>query len=58
MPSGNKKKKTVKKLLHFKKAMSSRMNYVLANIHLFKGNNRNARKRCEMCSKLTIKTSE
>ena len=29
-----------------------------ANICLFKGNNRNTRKRCEICSKLTIKTSE
>ena len=29
-----------------------------ANIYLFKANNRNTRKRCEICSKLTIKTSE
>ena len=29
-----------------------------ANIYLFKLNNRNTRKRCEVCSKLTIKTSE
>ena len=29
-----------------------------ANIHLFKVNNRNTRKRCEICSKLTIKTPE
>ena len=28
----------------------------LANIYLFKVNNRNTRKRCEICSKLTIKT--
>ena len=28
------------------------------NIYLFKLNNRNSRKRCEMCSKLTIKTPE
>ena len=28
-----------------------------ANIHLFKDNNRNTRKRCE-CSKLTVKTPE
>ena len=27
-----------------------------ANIYLFKVNNRNTRKRCEICSKLTIKT--
>ena len=29
-----------------------------ANICLFKLNNKNPRKRCEICSKLTIKTSE
>ena len=29
-----------------------------ANIYLFKVNNRNTRKRCEICSKLTIKTLE
>ena len=29
-----------------------------ANIYLFKVNNRNTRKRCDICSKLTIKTSE
>ena len=29
-----------------------------ANIYLFKVNNRNTRKGCEVCSKLTIKTSE
>ena len=29
-----------------------------ANIYLFKVNNRNTRKRCETCSKLTIKTPE
>ena len=29
-----------------------------ANIYLFKVNNRNSRKRCEICSKLTIKTAE
>ena len=28
------------------------------NIYLFKINNRNTRKRCEICSKLTIKTPE
>ena len=31
---------------------------ILGNIYLFKVNNRNTRKRCEMCSKLTIKTPE
>ena len=29
-----------------------------ANIYLFKVNNRNTRKKCEICSKLTIKTPE
>ena len=29
-----------------------------ANIYLLKTNNRNTRKRCEICSKLTIKTPE
>ena len=33
-------------------------NYYPANIHLFKVNNINTRKRCEICSKLTIKTPE
>ena len=28
------------------------------NIYLFKLNSRNTRKRCEICSKLTIKTPE
>ena len=31
---------------------------VTANIYLFKVINRNTRKKCEICSKLTIKTSE
>ena len=31
---------------------------VPANIYLFKVNKRNTRKRCEICSKLTIKTPE
>ena len=32
--------------------------FYLANIYLFKVNNRNSRKRCEICSKLTLKTTE
>ena len=32
--------------------------YIPTNIYLLKVNNRNTRKRCEMCSKLTIKTPE
>ena len=31
---------------------------VPANIYLFKVNNKNTRKRCEICSTLTIKTPE
>ena len=30
----------------------------LASIYLFKGNNKNTRKWCERCSKLTMKTPE
>ena len=29
-----------------------------ANIYLFEVNNRNTRKRCEICSKLTVETPE
>ena len=32
--------------------------YYPANIYLLKVNNRNSRKKCEICSKLTIKTPE
>ena len=44
---------------HFLRQMSvpSQSNYQ-ANICLFKVNNRNTRKRYEICSKLTIKTPE
>ena len=41
------------RLLKFLRAFS-----VSANIYFFKFNNRNTRKRCEKCLKLTIKTSE
>ena len=34
------------------------MNESLVNIYLLKVNNRNTKKRCELCSKLTIKTLE
>ena len=40
-----------------KKQLCSKANNP-ANIYLFKVNNRNTRKRCEICSKLTIKTPE
>ena len=33
-------------------------NYAPANIYLFKVNNKNIRKRYEICSKLSIKTPE
>ena len=33
-------------------------NNLPANIYLFKVNNTNTRKRCKICSKLTIKTPE
>ena len=33
-------------------------NYFPGNIYLFKINNKNTRKRCEICSELTIKTPE
>ena len=32
--------------------------HISANIYLFKVNHRNTRKRCEICSKLTMKTLE
>ena len=34
------------------------INYYPASIYLLKVNNRNTRTRCEICSKLTIKTPE
>ena len=40
-------------------SMTSRKQHTFpANIYLFKVNNRNIRKRCEICSTLTIKTTE
>ena len=44
-----------KKILN---SMTSHSMNFLANICLFKVNNRNTRKRCEICSKLIIKTPE
>ena len=43
---------------HKPKRSSSFRLFYPANIYLFKVNNRNTRKRCETCSKLTIKTPE
>ena len=37
---------------------ASKLTYHPAGIYLLKVNNRNTRKRCEICSKLTIKTPE
>ena len=37
---------------------TKRISHFLADICLLKFNNRNTRKRCEICSKLTIKTPE
>ena len=34
------------------------LSVIPANIYLFKVNNKNTRKRCQICSKLTIKTPE
>ena len=36
----------------------AKSNYFPANIYLFKIHNRNNRKRCEICLKLTTKTPE
>ena len=38
--------------------MKSRLSRIPANVYLFKVNNRNTRKRFEICSKLTIKRPE
>ena len=42
---------------HLKFSNKDRARYQ-ANIYLFKVNNRNSRKRSEVCSKLTIKTPD
>ena len=49
--SGGKKSNVILKL-----KIAHRKRVYPANIYLFKVNNRNTRKRCEICSKLTIKT--
>ena len=43
---------------YFKANYNHHANATPANIYLFKINNRNIRKRCEICSKLTIKPPE
>ena len=42
----------------FKKIFLNFQTNYPANIYLFKVNNTNTRKKCEICSKLTIKTPE
>ena len=41
-----------------KGAFFQKVNYIPANIYMFKVDNRITRKSCEICSKLTIKTPE
>ena len=43
-------------VLNFAKLIN--LNSIPVNIYLFKVNNKNTRKRCEMCLKFTIKTPE
>ena len=42
----------------FQRQSKGSSKYVPAGIYLLKVNNRNTRTRCEICSKLTIKTPE
>ena len=44
-------------MVHLACGGSLRRDSFPVGIHLFKVNNRNTRTRCEICSKLTIKTS-
>ena len=44
--------------VHLKNILQHVLNPFLAIIYLFKFNNRNTRKMCEVCSKLTTKTTE
>ena len=52
----------MKELKPIFKVASSTVKYDIthysANVYLFKCNNRNTRKRCEICLKLTVKTPE
>ena len=41
-----------------KRVFNSKITLIPVGIYLFKGYNRNTRARCEICSKLTIKTPE
>ena len=49
---------SLKILRIFLRSLHNIFEYCPANIYLFKSNNRNSRKRCEVYSKLTIKTTE
>ena len=42
----------------FKKAFLDNVHNIPGGNYMFKVNNRNTRTRCEICSKLTIKTAE
>ena len=42
----------------YSKTCPKNATYITANIYLFKVNNRNNRRRCEICTELTIKTLE
>ena len=44
--------------INFRTALAKLMGIIPANIYLFKVNNRNTRKNCQICSKLTIKKPE
>ena len=49
--------KVIKKKLLFFKTKQKQMK-IPTNIYLFKFNNRNTRRGCEICSELTIKTTK
>ena len=49
---------SVQQFMTFYLETFSRENYLPAGNYMFKVNNRNTRTRCEICSKLTIKTPE
>ena len=58
VPRRDKQGKMRKKLWFLSKARKSQVNDNPAGNYMFKVNNRNTRTKCEICSKLTIKTPE
>ena len=50
--------KSLEKTSNSKHRTNRKYRNIPPNIHLFKASNRNTRKRCEIYSKLTIKTLE